>query len=134
MSGLLPETLPTGAFLAVYVAFHLKHYTADYLLQTCWMVDGKARADRWLLPLAAHAGVHGLLTTAIALTLAPTLAWLGLVDLVIHATVDRSKVLLAGRRGWTPAEPQFWWAFGLDQEAHALTHLVLALAIVIGAG
>ena len=40
----LGATLPLADILAVYLLFRLKHFMADYLLQTSWMVRGKERA------------------------------------------------------------------------------------------
>lgn len=120
-------TIDLSTLVPVYVAFAVKHLLADYVLQMSWMAKGKARGQSWLQPLLAHAGVHAALTLSIALVLAPSLWWLGALDLLIHATIDRIK----GRTtvGWTTGEQRFWTAFGLDQMAHELTHFAFAVAI-----
>ena len=46
----------------------------------------------WILPLAAHAGVHGVATFLIALCFKPKSAfWIALFDMVVHFTMDRIK-------------------------------------------
>jgi hypothetical protein len=125
---------PLGAVLLLVLAFGFKQLIADYFLQTNWMARGKAAAVGWLAPLFAHAGVHASLTTLICLTVVPGLAWLGLVDFAIHATIDRIKAIPAVGGRWRCDQQQFWWVFGIDQEAHALTHLgfVAVLAAALG--
>jgi hypothetical protein len=56
---------PLGPVFLLLVAFQLKHLLADYFLQTPWML-GKFRERGWVLPLAAHCGVHAGMTWAIA--------------------------------------------------------------------
>jgi hypothetical protein len=72
--------------------------------------------------------VHASGTTAIAIAFAPSLWWLGAVDFVLHAMIDKSKTLWGPRQ---PNEPVFWWAHGIDQEAHHLTHFAFVIAIVL---
>jgi hypothetical protein len=127
----LETALPIGDIVAVYLLFRLKQLFADYLLQTDWMARGKGRQVHWLAPLLAHAGTHGLGTTAIALVVAPALWWLGLVDLLVHASIDRVKAVPALGGRWRPDQPAFWWSHGVDQEAHNLTHLVFVILLVL---
>lgn len=111
------------ALIGLSLAFGAKQLAADFFLQTGWMARGKGQAQGWLAPLGTHACVHGLGTLLITLAMAPKLWWLSLVDVVLHAAIDRVKALpsLGGR--WTPQHCAYWWAFGVDQQAHALTHL-----------
>ena len=121
-------TIDLSTLVPVYVAFAIKHVLADYGLQFSWMAKGKGRASDWLKPLFAHAAIHATLTLLITLVFAPSLWWLGLVDLLIHATIDRIKGRVTV--GWTPGEQRFWTAFGIDQMAHELTHFAFVIAIV----
>ena len=74
--------------LAVY---QIKHFLADYPLQGAYMLKKFLGGWQWVLPLAAHAGVHGLFTLAICFFVNPALWWLSLVDFSIHFTMDRIK-------------------------------------------
>jgi uncharacterized protein DUF3307 len=121
-------SLPLAKIVSVYLLFRIKHLMADYLLQTTWMARGKEQAVGWAGALCAHAAVHASGTTAIALAFAPSLWWLGVVDFVLHAMIDKSKTLWGPRQ---PSEPVFWWAHGIDQEAHHLTHFAFVIAIVL---
>lgn len=124
------STLPSEPFVVVSLLFLAKQFVADFLLQTGWMAHGKERAVDWLAPLGVHAGVHGLATAAIALWLAPHLAWLALVDFVVHFGVDRAKALANRRLGATPDRSVFWWLIGLDQTLHHATHLGFVVVLV----
>ena len=128
MTDFLDATLPLAEVLTVYLLFRLKHFMGDYLLQTSWMARGKERPEGWATALFAHAGVHALGTTAIAAAFAPSMMFLGTIDLFLHAGIDRAK---ASCRWLTPNQPAFWWAHGIDQEAHHLTHFAYVLAITL---
>lgn len=84
---------------AIYVFFGLsiwaqiKHFIADYPLQTPYML-GKFKKKGWLLPLAAHAGVHFLFTFSISFIFTESLEFsmlLGVLDFFIHLVMDRIK-------------------------------------------
>ncbi|MEL6961878.1 MAG: DUF3307 domain-containing protein [Pseudomonadota bacterium] len=128
MSNFLNATLPLADLLSLYLLFRLKHFMADYVLQTSWMARGKEQPDGWLTALFAHSGVHALGTAAIAAAFAPSMIFLGTVDLFLHASIDRAKTY-CGR--YTPSQPVFWWIHGVDQEAHHLCHFAYVLAIVL---
>jgi hypothetical protein len=151
------------------VIYQLKHFFADYPLQTPYML-GKFKDKGWVLPLLAHVGVHGAFTLVITLVVAPHLWWLFLFDMVAHFLMDRlkagkkflgrykalsgteymalvsEKMLLEGDTKLSPAVTQyrlaeikqqfkgnvyFWWALGLDQMVHHLTHYAIIAALVL---
>lgn len=128
MTDFLTLTMPVADILTVYLLFRLKHFMADYLLQTSWMARGKEKEVGWAGALFAHAGVHAIGTTAIAAIFAPSMMFLGAIDLLVHAGIDKTK---ASIRRFQPNQPAFWWAHGVDQEAHHLTHFAYVLAIVL---
>lgn len=128
MTDFLNLTLPLADVVTVYLLFRLKHFMADYLLQTTWMARGKEKPVGWATALFAHAGVHAIGTTAIAAAFAPSMMILGTIDLFLHAGIDRAK---AACRQLTPSQPAFWWAHGIDQEAHHLTHFAYVLVIIL---
>ena len=85
----------------------------------------------WLLPLTAHAAVHGGLTLGIVLLFAPRLAWLALFDFGIHFTMDRIKASpnLLGRFK-DMYDKKFWWCLGADQMVHHLTHYTIIYVLL----
>lgn len=121
--------------LTLYVAFRIKQFGCDFLFQTDWMALNKGKPG-WegYKPLLSHAAVHGVGTLLIMLVLLPAYWWLAVVDVVVHAVVDRLKGVYTLRKGWTYKDRWFWWSFGLDQEAHNFTHLfyVLFLLYMVG--
>lgn len=119
----------------LYIAFRFKHFACDFLLQTDWMALTKGKPGReGYKALFTHTFIHALGTFAIVMVFAPSLWWLGLVDFVIHSIVDRMKGKITLRENWTPKDTLFWWAFGLDQELHNLTHLGYIVLIFISLG
>jgi hypothetical protein len=170
---------------ALLIVFQIKHFVADYPLQTQYML-GKFKAKAWLLPLTAHAGVHAGITFLIT---APLIGFtrglvLGFFDFAVHFGMDRVRASpdLLGRfkpmfgseheaarydvanwetiRDGVPRLPHdllpsglsdyfelsrrraeealkrlrhntlFWWALGLDQGVHHLTHYVIIALVV----
>lgn len=115
------------------VVFQLKHFLADYPLQGKYMLGKFKPGWEFLGPLAAHAGVHALLTWCIASVVIGRGEWAGglaeklaLMDFVVHFTMDRIK---AGPkylgRFKDMMRPYFWWCLGFDQMVHHLTHYAI---------
>ena len=118
-------------FAALSAVFILNHLAADFLLHTTWMFEGKERVSGWVPGLAAHSAVHAALTGAIVLAVAPALWWLAIVDFVVHAAIDRGKVVLGRRLALPPFVGRWWWVFGTDQALHQMTHLAYVIMLVI---
>lgn len=113
-------------------AFQVKHFLADFPLQTRYMLK-KFRPDwAFLFPLMAHCFVHAGLTLIICLVVAPHLWFLSLLDFVAHFLMDRIK---SGPRYLGRFDDiqktVYWIAFGLDQMVHHFTHYVLIIIILI---
>lgn len=116
---------------SLLIVFQLKHYLADYVLQTRYML-GKFNAGwSFVLPLAAHAGVHTAFTFFICTATRPELWWLALVDGVSHFVIDRMKAgpRWLGRFRDKSAAP-FWLVLGLDQLLHHLVHYYVIYRLV----
>lgn len=129
----IPDQISTAWVAMALVAFLAKHLLGDFIFQGSWMVTGKERPEGWLLPLAVHAGIHGTITALLFLVVSPALVWLGLVDALVHGTIDRLKSLAARRAKFTPQQTGFWWLFGMDQTLHHLTHIGLAILLAAAA-
>ena len=117
--------------LGVLACLQLKHFAADYLLQTSWIIAGKGHLDR---PGGyAHAGIHAVLSIP-ALLLAglelPKVAALCAAEFVLHFAIDHAKALLSMRSGKGPTTAVFWALHGGDQCIHHLSYLgMTAIAI-----
>ncbi len=116
--------------LLLYLSFQLKHLLCDYL-QPHWVAISKGKAIRGVggKALLHHAGIHAMGTFIVAMIFAPMFWWLSLVDFFVHGTIDRVKSILVDKNKWSMDSKRFWFVFGLDQEAHNLTHLAYILTI-----
>jgi hypothetical protein len=122
--------------LLLYVAFRAKQVICDFFLQTTWMATTKGLPFNagGAKALLLHAGIHGAFTFLLVALFAPALWWLGFVDFFVHAAIDKANAVITTRRGWTDKDSRYWWAFGLDQEAHNFTHLIYIVIIVLHSG
>ncbi len=123
--------IPFWTAAALASAMALKHFLADFVLQSGWMVRGKEQACGWGGPLLAHAGCHAFITFVIAMAVAPRLWWVAAADLAVHATIDRAKSVVARRGGLAPEQAAFWRLLGFDQFLHNLTGVGLVLALLV---
>ncbi len=125
--------------LLLWLIFDLKHYIADFVLQTNYM-QGKFQKSGWQAPLALHCSMHAICTLLIVLAFSPVMWWLSILDFAIHFTMDRIKASthLLGRfknlcqhemPTATVAQKRhdrlFWLALGFDQYIHHLTNLLI---------
>jgi hypothetical protein len=131
MGGQVSELTAIWTMALLAAVFSLKHFFADFVLQTRWIALGKDRCVDWLAPLAAHVAIHAGLTLVIALIVAPRLWWLALIDLTVHFAIDRGKSVAGRLGGCSPEEARYWWLFGFDQLLHQFTNLGLALALMV---
>lgn len=121
--------------IALYLAFRVKQFACDFLLQSDWMATTKGKPGlEGYRALFSHSLVHAMGTGLIVLVFAPGLWWLAAVDFVVHSMVDRLKGIMTFQKGWKSTDRMFWWSFGLDQEAHNLTHMIYILLIVMHNG
>lgn len=122
--------------LLLYLAFRVKQVVCDFFLQTSWMalVKGYPFNMGGSKALFLHAGIHAAFTFLVVAIFAFQFWWLALVDFVVHGMIDKGKAMIVNKKGWTYKDDAYWWIFGLDQEAHNLTHLAYIIIIVLAAG
>ncbi|RST88077.1 DUF3307 domain-containing protein [Aquibium carbonis] len=112
--------------LGVLACLQLKHFAADYLLQTPWIIAGKGHLDR---PGGyAHAGIHAVLSVP-ALLLAgldlPKVAALCAAEFVVHFLIDHSKAVFSRGSDKGPTTATYWALHGGDQCIHHLSYLLM---------
>lgn len=116
--------------LVLLCTFQLKHFVADYILQTDYML-GKFKKQDWELPLLCHTLVHAFFTFVICVALIdPVMAfYLACFDLCVHFVMDRIKASpsLLGR--FNPKQKIFWITLGIDQMVHHLTHYIIIFTL-----
>ena len=130
------KTLGGSMELTVLTWLMIKHFVADYFLQTTWMISQKA--DYGKPGGLVHATEHGVLTWLVLAALG--FGWLSLlmavVDTVIHYHIDWAKSnYLRGNFAFSlmpkdQSDPQYWWAMGMDQFAHYMTYVFIVWLIV----
>ena len=120
----------------LYLAFRAKQVICDFFLQTSWMYIAKCLPfkEGGAKALLLHSGIHAFFTFLLTQIFAPEFWWLGIIDLVVHSIVDKCKAMITNKMGWTYKDTFYWWTFGLDQEAHNLTHLAYIIIIVTSSG
>lgn len=112
--------------LLLVAGLEIKHFIADYLLQTSWMISGKA--DFRQLGGYAHAGVHvigSLIVLVLAGTPLATVAWLIAAEFVIHYALDYSKVRYSVGITASGTPSRFWALHGFDQVLHQMTYAAM---------
>jgi hypothetical protein len=146
----------TNTLLILLLVFQLKHWLADYPLQTPWML-GKFKDRDWVKPLAAHAGVHAAFTFSIVLATSWILGYASVslvlilagFDFAMHFSMDRVKAspklmgrwkslsyveygvaLKHGNEHLLRSNTYFWWALGFDQGFHHVTHYLIITAML----
>ena len=117
--------------LLLLVGLVVKHFIADYTLQTASMIQGKGS---FFSPGGyIHAGIHAVGTIIVfALFAIPaTLFWsLVALEFVIHYLVDFGKRNFGDHVSSTESPRMFWAINGFDQLLHHLTYIALAMLIV----
>ncbi len=115
----------------VLVCLQLKHFAADYLLQTPWMIGGKGRIECG--GGYAHAGIHAILSVP-ALLIAgldlPKVAALACGEFVLHFAIDHFKARISMRSEKGPATASFWALHGADQCIHQLTYVAMTVGAI----
>ena len=121
----------TNFTLMLLVGLVVKHFIADYMLQTAGMIEGKGS----LLSSGGylHAGIHAVGTIIVfALFAIPTtLFWILVVtEFVVHYLIDFAKQKLGDQVKSNENPRMFWMINGFDQLLHHLTYIALAMLIV----
>jgi hypothetical protein len=101
----------------------IKHFLADFPLQSQAMVQAKGQRRDWYDWLFAHCAVHSLLTFLVLVLFVSfaEAAVLAACEHWLHFVIDRLKAHpnIGGR--WKPSDKAFWIALGFDQLLHGLT-------------
>lgn len=117
--------VPLKAVMVLMAVMAVKHFCADFLLQTAAIARGKAAQQRWLAPLLLHALGHAALTLVIAILFFPALWWVAAVEFVVHAGIDRAKVIAGNKARIDTSMTAYWWLLGFDQMLHQLTNIAI---------
>jgi hypothetical protein len=117
--------------LLVFCLLQLKHFLADFVLQTPRMIHEKGVYG------AGHGIYHSLIHASGTLI---AFIWLhpiiGLAtaffDFLLHYHIDWAKSNINKKYNYTQDNPKFWIWFGVDQLSHQFTYIVLIWWIFFG--
>lgn len=113
----------TNTVLYTLLLLQACHWAADFTaLSTPWMLQAKAKGTP-LLPIAVHAGVHGVLMAAAVGLLgwgSAAALWVLGIEWGTHFIIDVSKGRLQARFPHLndAGQSAYWALFGLDQWLH----------------
>jgi hypothetical protein len=119
--------IAVGALCGWMLILTVKHFVADFLLRNVWMASGKDQKTGGPLPLLVHCAIHGVLTTALVLIIAPRFWFVGLIDFAIHLCIDGAKGLCVAAFNVVQGHSWFWWLIGIEQALHHLTGFFLSI-------
>lgn len=115
--------------LAIITLLLIKHFVADFMLQTDTMVREKGHYGKWGGVL--HSGIHGVGTfivfAAFGFGLVSVIC--AVIDSAVHYHIDWAKMNLS--RDLTVADKQYWFYLGLDQLLHQLTYVALIVFVML---
>jgi len=118
--------------IGMLVWLQVKHFVADYLLQSGWILRGKG--DIRMPGGYVHAGLHAIGSVPVYFVgglggLAA--AGLTVSEFIIHYVIDYGKVVYSQTHQNSTNSRAFWALHGADQLLHHLTYSGLLFAIVL---
>jgi len=123
----------TALLLWAFLAFQLKHFLCDFVLQTEYQVRTKAIYGH--LGGILHVAIHIVGTIPALLILgagAQTIAIILIAEAVIHYHVDWTKSFVDRTFKWGVTDHAYWILFGADQLAHQLTYIGIVTVLAAG--
>jgi hypothetical protein len=128
-------SLQVQLVLLVLLILQLKHFVADFLIQTPYQFLNKGKYGH---PGGfIHAGIHALGSMLAFFVITPSFrlgAAIVIGEFIAHYHIDWLKENTVKRQQWVFPQSEFWWTFGADQALHQLTYLVIAAILAWGAG
>jgi len=123
--------------MVVLIGLFVKHFLMDFIWQYPWHYKNKGTYGH---PGGIVHSLEHLLGTAIVLGVvsqsygnlwsAEKIAWICLMDGVIHYHVDWAKVKLNKHYEWgATTHEEFWVLLGLDQLLHMLTYAAILILL-----
>lgn len=117
--------------LAVLLVLQIKHWYADFYIQT---YDQTVKKGIYLNPVGLSHSIDHIWTSLVALFIASFFTsitiWailpVCIIEGMIHYHIDWVKVHYGSK---DMCKPLFWNQFGLDQLAHQVTYLAMVVAL-----
>jgi len=119
--------------LALLILFQIKHFIADYPLQTPAMIRGKGILfnPQGILHSLHHSALTlaalGVFSIVHPITLSAAVI-IAVAEFFIHYLIDYAKMQVG--KNLSTDNPKFWWAIGFDQMLHHLTYIGFAWIVL----
>lgn len=111
-------------------AFIVKHFVADFVLQTSWMAMNKHKyfhPGGWDHAMVQAVGTY----IAVIAFVTPSMALvMGLLDMVVHHFIDFCKMNITRHYKLTSNDYVFWFWIGVDQLLHYATYLAITYWVI----
>jgi hypothetical protein len=121
--------------LAALLVLQVKHFIADFVLQTPYQFLNKGKYGH---PGGmVHAGIHALgsmLAFLIITPSAPLGAAIVIGEFIVHYHIDWLKERTVKVNRWVFPQSEFWWTFGADQALHQATYVAIVALLAWNAG
>lgn len=128
-------TAHTQLLLLALLILQVKHFVADFMLQTPYQFLNKGTYGH---PGGIiHAGIHALGTVLAFFIITPTLGLAAAImigEFIVHYHIDWMKERTVRKQQLKFPQAEFWWAFGADQAMHQVTYVAIVAALAWGAG
>lgn len=114
-----------STLILLLVALNVKHYIADYVLQSTELVQLKKTHFQYLLLHSLH---HGLATFLVFLFFGPFIVAVAfaVADFILHTLIDSSKTYIPYFDRFKPPSQAYFNVLGLDQLLHNLCYVLFA--------
>jgi len=118
---------------AIFLIFGLeaKHFVADYLLQSPWMIGGKG--DIRMAGGYVHAAIHVLGTFLVLMAFSVSITVIlavCVVEFAVHYAIDFGKEHTSKDISAKGQPRRFWALNGLDQFFHHTTYITMTYVLV----
>jgi hypothetical protein len=123
----------TAVALCALLAFEIKHFLGDFVLQTAWQVRTKGTYGH--IGGIVHSGIHIVASIPALIVLgvaAKAAAAILIVEFLVHYHMDWTKATIDRVYQWGAQSQRYWILFGVDQLVHQLTYLGIVTAAIAG--
>ncbi len=112
------------ALLITAVLLQLKHWIADFVLQTDKMIVEKGVYGSSYG--VYHSVIHAVGTFLAFFWVHPIIAVAtAIIDFILHYHIDWAKININKKYNYTPKDAKFWYWLGADQMLHQYTYIIL---------
>ena len=123
----------TALALTALLAFEIKHFLCDFVVQTAYQVRTKGIYGH--VGGLLHAGLHiaGSIPALLLLGVSvQTGAVILIAEFAVHYHTDWIKANIDRVTHWGHQDQRYWILFGADQLVHQLTYLGIVWAVMAG--